>query len=346
MKILSSQIRHIGVSVVAFAFLLAAGGCGSTNQSTEQQSQQNQAETQPITVVASINQWGSLAKQIGGDHVNVTSLITSTNQDPHDFEPQTSDIASLQQAQVVVSNGAGYDHWASDSLPENVTSVSAAQTIGASQGDNPHLWFSKDARNAMAKELTDVFSKIQPDNAKYFKNRYDEFSQQESQLASNMEAFSKTHKPNTYAASESVAYYLMNDIGLKDVTPQGYAKASANESEPAPQDLQQFQQLLADKGTSLFVHNTQSSSPTSDLLLKEAKKSDIAVFDISEQMPQTYSTLSDWIASLVEQLTILLPENDSNENNQEDSQSDTTPSNEGQTDPLAPSNEGQEDPEK
>ncbi|MFR2314102.1 MAG: metal ABC transporter solute-binding protein, Zn/Mn family [Bifidobacterium sp.] len=60
-------------------------------------------------MVASVNQWGSLAEQIGGVHVKVTSVLSSTDVNAHDFEPKTDDIDKLQQAQVVVSNGAGYD---------------------------------------------------------------------------------------------------------------------------------------------------------------------------------------------------------------------------------------------
>ena len=70
--------------------------------------------------------------------------------DAHDFEPKTADVAALQKAQVVVSNGAGYDAWATKNLTKGTVSVSAAQMVGAMEGDNPHLWFSNDARNAMA----------------------------------------------------------------------------------------------------------------------------------------------------------------------------------------------------
>lgn len=53
----------------------------------------------PIEVVASVNQWGSLAEQIGGVHVKVTSVLSSTDVNAHDFEPKTDDIDKLQQAQ-------------------------------------------------------------------------------------------------------------------------------------------------------------------------------------------------------------------------------------------------------
>ena len=116
-------------------------------------------QTTPINVVASVNQWGALAEQIGGVHVKVTSILSSTTEDAHTFEPKTTAVDTLQKAQVVVSNGAGYDSWATKNLERDTVSVSAAQMVGAVEGDNPHLWFSSDARNAMAKELADTYSR-------------------------------------------------------------------------------------------------------------------------------------------------------------------------------------------
>ena len=62
-------------------------------------------------MVAAENFWGNIAAQIGGRDVQVTSLITSPNADPHLFETNAQDAAVLAEAQVVIENGAGYDTW-------------------------------------------------------------------------------------------------------------------------------------------------------------------------------------------------------------------------------------------
>lgn len=82
-------------------------------------------------MAASVNQWGTVAKALGGDNVNVTSIINSTNVDAHDYEPTTSDIAKLQKAQVIIVNGAGYDAWAVKATQTaNATIVNAAEVGG------------------------------------------------------------------------------------------------------------------------------------------------------------------------------------------------------------------------
>src|ERR1700759_2335499 len=66
-----------------------------------------------VHVVAAENFWGNITSQLGGRDVSVTSLITNPNADPHLFETDAADAATLAEAQVVIENGAGYDTWMS-----------------------------------------------------------------------------------------------------------------------------------------------------------------------------------------------------------------------------------------
>lgn len=333
-------------AIVAVSLTLA--GCGAaSNDPGDKHSEPAPEPTGAIRLVASVNQWGSLAAQIGGEDVEVTSILSSTGVDAHDFEPRTADMAALSKADVVLVNGAGYDAWASKSLSKTATLVSAADIMGAMEGDNPHLWFSKDARRAVAKELADVFAKARPKKEKAFEQRLKAWQDEEDELDQTMTDFAAKHKDTPYAATEAVATYLMADLGLKDVTPTGYAQAVASEGEVAPADLQDFQTLLEDHGASLLINNPQEASDTTNMITGTAGRASVPVIDVSEQMPEGQDTLVGWISSLVEDVLAKLGE----------TQDEQTPSNEGQTDPEAPadpatdagetpSNEGQSDPGK
>ena len=65
-----------------------------------------------ITVVAAENFWGSIAAQLGGGHVKVTSIIDNPDADPHDYEPTAADARTVAGARFAVVNGIGYDAWA------------------------------------------------------------------------------------------------------------------------------------------------------------------------------------------------------------------------------------------
>lgn len=172
MGIRITRLTKLAAAGLGAVMLFASAACGSATTQTEPNTKQNVPEPAgPINVVASINQWGSLAAELGGDDVTVTSIMNSTNVDAHDFEPKTSDVAKLSQAQIVVANGAGYDSWATKPLSKSSTLVSAASVMGAMEGDNPHLWFSKDARSSMASAITEAYVKALPSKKRIFQKR-------------------------------------------------------------------------------------------------------------------------------------------------------------------------------
>lgn len=303
MKQLWDHVTHVLGMIIAVCMVCAIGACGAAKPQDEPSPSSSPTEVnKPITVVASLNQWGSFAKNLGGDNVEVTSLLNSTTADAHDFEPTAADVAKLEKADLVLVNGAGYDTWADKTLAPGAERISVAETVGALNGDNPHLWFSKDARNAVAKALIDAFIRLRPAEKATFNEQLKVWQAEEDKLEQTMKEFAKNHPDITYAATENIAYYLMSDLGFTDATPQGYARAAANESEPAAADINDFQQVLRDHDVSLLVNNAQESNKTTQELVQIAKAESIPVLDVTEQMPSDMDTLVNWIASLIQQI--------------------------------------------
>src|SRR5258705_13818145 len=102
-------------------------------------------DSDKLSVVAAENFWGSIASQLGGDRVEVTSLISSPDTDPHDYEPTPRDGRSIASARYVIFNGLGYDSWVRQSLDANPGSHRAVLEVGElldlHNGDNPHRWY-------------------------------------------------------------------------------------------------------------------------------------------------------------------------------------------------------------
>ena len=341
------RIIAVGITL---CIILATASCFGAPSKSEQPAptQTPKEQTAPIKVVASVNQWGSLAKQIGGSHVKVTSILSSTNEDAHSFEPKTADVDALRKAQVIVSNGAGYDSWATKQLERTTVSVSAAQMVGAIEGDNPHLWFSSDARNAMAKELADTYSRIMPKQKKYFTSRLKAWNKREATLEKDMKRFSEEHKNMSYASTEPIAYYLFSDMGLTDKTPEDYAQSIADGSQPSSQNLQEFQKLLEDRKVDMLINNMQEASDATNILTGTAHKSDLPVIDITEQMPVDHKNLVSWISQLITTLdkALATDKTDDSEDSAQSSGSDSQPDANSSTDKPIPDNTGQTDPEK
>lgn len=288
------RITRIAIAALASVGMLASvAACGSGRSSSE--------KSGTIEVVASVNQWGTVAKTLGGDNVNVTSIINSTNVDAHDYEPTTSDIAKLQKAQVIIVNGAGYDAWAVKAAQSaKATVVNAAEVGGVKDGDNPHVWFSADVRKAMAQAITDAYAKADSAKKSDFDKLNDQWMTEEGNVEGKIAEVKQKSDGLAYTATESVASYLAEDMGLADATPSGYAQTTANESEPTPTDIKQFTDALKSGEIKLLIVNTQEESELTGKITDAAKSANVPMVNLTEQMPEQYDSLTAWMESLVD----------------------------------------------
>lgn len=288
------RITRIAIAALASVGMLASvAACGSGQSTPEKNG--------TIEVVASVNQWGTVAKTLGGDNVNVTSIINSTNVDAHDYEPTTSDIAKLQKAQVIIVNGAGYDAWAVKAAQTaNATIVNAAEVGGVNDGENPHVWFSAEVRKAVAQAITKAYEQVDAAKKNDFDKMNDQWTAEENSVESKIAEVKQKTDGLAYAATESVASYLAEDMGLTDATPSGYARATANESEPTPTDIKQFTDALKAGEIKLLVVNTQEESELTGKITGAAKSVEVPMVELTEQMPEQYDSLTAWMEGLVD----------------------------------------------
>ena len=288
------RIVRIAIAALASVGMLASvAACGSGRSSSEKNG--------TIEVVASVNQWGTVAKTLGGGNVNVTSIINSTNVDAHDYEPTTSDIAKLQKAQVIIVNGAGYDAWAVKAAQSaKATVVNAAEVGGVKDGDNPHVWFSADVRKAVAQAITEAYEQADAAKRSDFDKLHDQWKSEENNVERKIAEVKQKSDGLAYAATESVASYLAEDMGLTDATPSGYVRATANESEPTPTDIKQFTDALKSGEIKLLIVNTQEESELTSKITDAAKSASVPMVELTEQMPERYDSLTAWMEGLVD----------------------------------------------
>ena len=98
-----------------------------------------------IPVVAAENFYGDVVQQLGGDRVDVTSILSNPDQDPHLFEASPKTARALQHASLVVYNGADYDPWMAKLLnvSKNAkrTTIVAAELVGI-KGQNQNAFYT------------------------------------------------------------------------------------------------------------------------------------------------------------------------------------------------------------
>ena len=120
----------------------------TSNQSASKQSASNSSattvssntviDTQLPTVYATTNVWGSVAKAVGGDKVNVIVGVDDLSQDPHDYQATATDKLNITKSAVMLVNGGGYDDWGM-SLAESVSHKPVVINAVALSGLSPNM---------------------------------------------------------------------------------------------------------------------------------------------------------------------------------------------------------------
>lgn len=135
-------VRRLSGLALAVTTVMAAAACSTAAPEVADSSTSGRT----IQVVAAENFWGSIASQLGGDHVKVTNIISNPDADPHDYEPTAADARTVAGAQYTIVNGIGYDAWADKLLSANPTDgrtdLTIGDLVGIQAGGNPHRWYS------------------------------------------------------------------------------------------------------------------------------------------------------------------------------------------------------------
>ena len=260
-----------------------------------------------VHVVAAENFWGNITSQIGRRDVAVTSLITNPNADPHLFETDAADAATLAQAQVVIENGAGYDTWMGSLLGADGGSpriVNAATVLHITGSDpNPHLWYAIPRVPTVAAAIAGALEKAAPADGAAFKANLATFDASLAPLNSTLATIKAHFHSVPVAYTERVPGYALAAAGLDVKTPPGFARAIEDGTDPGPADTLAMQKLLTDHDINVLLYNVQTVTPVTTQIRALARSHDIPVVGVSETMPAGAATYQQWQQS---QLTNLL----------------------------------------
>jgi zinc/manganese transport system substrate-binding protein len=291
-----AAIWAVGTAVV----LLGAVACSSNNAPQAGPSGTSSTGASPkLAVVATINAWGSIASQLGGDRVQVTSIITNPDTDPHSYEPSAADARTVADAKIIVENGIGYDAWAdkmlaSDPNPQR-TVVSVGNTIGVAEGGNPHQWYSPDSVTKVANAITAAYKKADPNDSGYFDQQNQQFLNQGlSNYHSLIAGIKAKYAGTPVGASESIFSPLSEALGLNLITPPEFLKAISEGTDPSPADKATIDQQIATKAIKVYVLNSQNSNPDVQAQVDAAKKQGIGVTTVTETLSPANASFQDW----------------------------------------------------
>lgn len=293
---------------IAFAApILAAAalaGCGSTGP----------AATDPsgrIEVVAAESFWGSLASQLGGRRVHVTSVIANPGADPHEYEPTAADARTLAGARLAIVNGAGYDPWATkllDASPADARTVlNVGDLAGVQPGGNPHLWYSPAVVRRVIARIAADLGRLDPGHASYYRARRRKLeSRGLARYRRLIAQIRRDYAGTPVGASESIFAPLARALGLALLTPPALLRAVGEGTDPTPAAKIAADRQIAAKEIAVWVYDSQNATPDVRRLTDAARARGIPVATIAETPDPASLSFQSWQARQLRSLRAAL----------------------------------------
>lgn len=290
-----SRLALGGLAVVA---VMSAAAC-STSSSASTGSGSSPGGGKTIQVVTAESFWGSIASQLGGGHVKVTSIINNPDADPHNYEPTAADARTVAGAQYTIVNGIGYDAWADKLLSANPadgrTDLNVGDLVGIKPGGNPHRWYSPDDVHKVIEKITADYKSLDPGDAADFdklKSTYEtETLASYNKLVSGIKA---KYAGTPIGASESIVSPLADGLGLKMLTPDTFLSAISEGTDPTARDKSAIDQQIAGRQIKIYVYNSQNSTPDVQVQVKAARAKGIPVATVTETPTPAGVSFQDW----------------------------------------------------
>lgn len=225
-----------------------------------------------VTVVAAFYPVAEAASAVGGPRVTVTNL-TPPGAEPHDFELATDDLDRIEDADLLVYLGEGFQPAVEDVADRAPRSLDALDAAGVSGGD-PHVWLDPTKLAAIASAIADSLAEVDPDGAEAYRANATTY-------VGRLHDLDRTFRKGLDSCARRIvvtgheafghlaARYHLEQVGVAGVSP---------EDEPDPARLAELADLVEREGVTTIFTETLLPADIAETLAREVGV-EIAVLD-------------------------------------------------------------------
>jgi zinc/manganese transport system substrate-binding protein len=278
--------------------LLAGAACSTKSSSTS---------SGKIEIAAAESSWGSLAAELGGDLVHVTSIVSNPAADPHSYSPTASDSRAIANAKYVIFNGIGYDEWARHIIASNDNKNQVVLDVGVftsvQTGGNPHRWYFPVDVQRVVDRMVEDFKAIDPAHSTVYDQRKAGFLATAYLRYTNaLDTIRQRFTNVEVGASESLFVGIANVTGLYLATPGSFLAAVSAGTEPSAADKATVVDQITKKEITVFIVDPQRSTPQVADLVDRATKAGIPIVNFTETPIPEGATFIDWQVTQLQRL--------------------------------------------
>jgi zinc/manganese transport system substrate-binding protein len=213
----------------------------------------------PLNVVASFSILGDFVKNVGGERVDVTSLV-GPDGDVHVYAPAPADARKIADAKLLVINGLGLEGWlprllqASGGKAPIITATRGIAPLKSGSGADPHAWQSVANAKKYVTNIRDALAAADPADAEVFRSQAEAYLAKLDALDREVRtAVEQIPESRRKVISTHDAFgYFAAAYGIRFIAPLGVS----TESEASARDIAGIiTQIKTEKIPAVFLEN-------------------------------------------------------------------------------------------
>lgn len=259
-KGMPSSFKRFVLTILFLAVSVTVAACGNTASST------NAADGGAVKVTTTTGMITDIVKQVGGEHVEVTGLM-SPGVDPHLYKASQGDIRKLESAQIIFYNGLHLEGKMTEifeNMAKQKTTVAVTKNIPESSlhlvddgsgSYDPHVWFDVKLWISATETVQAELAKLDPAHAADYKKNADAYIAQLKELDQYAAAqiASIPEGQRVLVTAHDAFGYFGKAYSIKVMGLQGISTASEYGSKDVS-DLRDY--LVANKIKAVFVESS------------------------------------------------------------------------------------------
>ncbi|MVT26145.1 metal ABC transporter solute-binding protein, Zn/Mn family [Nesterenkonia alkaliphila] len=294
------------LAAAACVGVVVLSSCGNAEQGTEPLAQEDAelADT-GLTVVASIDVYTDLVQGIAGDTVEVQPLVASTAVDPHSYEATPQDRMAVENADIIIANGGGYDSFitllaSAADKDQDVYQLIEGENWHSHDFDgtweNEHVWYDLERMSEFVQDFAEHLGQAAPENAEYYTENAAALAAEIDALAERTAALDAAG--HSYFATEAVSGFLLEDAGFDNATPLEFLNAVEHGEDVSPRLYSDALDLAAE--VELLSYNPQTETQQSARIRDAAADAGAVVVEFTETLPDDSEGYLEWMAANID----------------------------------------------